>query len=204
MPSPTRISTTSWLRSRHGAATRRSRRSSSPTSTSPGASAFVVSGCPRSSVQGRTLLDDFLQLNREETVLVHKIRHSAFGYYEPLTPPHVFWRYGLDWHDIELMQDGDKLPVEHVADLLDMLLNKQPRFPTVEEIVSFHMDADAWERTFQRKRRRLVWLLRTAVKLGEDLAAGYDPGFGVWAPSPRTRWRGRRGARGRDALGSAE
>ena len=92
---------------------------------------------------------------------------------------------GLDWHDIELMEEDGKLPVDCVADLLEMLLDTEPRFPTAEEMVSCDMDADAgaWERTFQRKRRRLVWLFRTALKLEEDLASGYDPGFGC----PRRR-----------------
>ncbi len=128
-------------------------------------------GLPEIPPEGRTLIDEFLRLNHDEAVLVHKIRHSAFGYYEPLTPPHVFWCYGLDWHDIELMEEEGKLPVERVAELLEVLLDKQPRFPTAEESVSFHMDAGAgtWERRFAKKRRHLVWLLRTAVKLEEDL-----------------------------------
>ena len=128
-------------------------------------------GLPEIQPEGRTLLDDFLRLNRQEAVVVHKIRHSAFSYYEPLTPLHVFSCYGLEWHDIEQMEEDGKLPVERVETLLDMLLNEQPRFPTPEEIVAFHMDGDAGarERTFWRKRRHLVWLLRTAVKLEEDL-----------------------------------
>ena len=43
---------------------------------------------------------------------IWKVRHSVFSFYEPLTPPYVFWCYGLTWHNIELMQDGDKLPVK--------------------------------------------------------------------------------------------
>ena len=127
---------------------------------------------PEISPEGRTLLHDFLRLNREEAVLVHKIRHPAFGYYEPLTPPYVLWCYGLDWYDVELTEEDGNLPVERVAELLEVLIHKQIRFPTPEEIVSFHLHADAgaWEWSFWRKRRHLVWLFRTALKLGEDLA----------------------------------
>ena len=128
-------------------------------------------GLPEIPPEGRTLLDDFLRLNRQEAVVMWKLRHSAFGYYEPLTSPHVLWCYGLDWHDIELMEEDGTMPVERVAELLDVLLHKEPRLPTAEEMVAFHMDADGgtWERTFQRRRRHLVWLLRTAVRLEEDL-----------------------------------
>ncbi len=124
---------------------------------------------PEIPPEGRTLIDNFLRLNRQEAVLVHKIRHSAFSFYEGLTPPHVFWCYGLTWDEIEMMEEDGKLPVERVAELLEVLLNEQPRFSTAEEIVAFHADAGTWERTFRRKRKHLVWLLRTAVKLDEDL-----------------------------------
>lgn len=79
--------------------------------------------------------------------------------------------YGLGWHDIELMEEDGKLRVGRVLELLDVLFHKQPRFPTAEEVVSFRMAADAgtWAPTFRRRRRRLLWLFRTAVKLGEDL-----------------------------------
>ena len=82
------------------------------------------------------------------------------------------WCYGLRWDDIELMEEDGKLLMERVAELLDVLLHKEPRLPTAEEIVSFHMHAnvDAGEQPLQRRRRRLVWLLRTAENLGEDLA----------------------------------
>ena len=98
---------------------------------------------PEIPPEGRMFLDDFLRLNRQEAVLVHKIRHSAFGYYESLVPPHVLCCYGLDWFDIELMEEDGKLPVERVRRLLDMLVDGEPRFPTAEEIVAFHVDADA-------------------------------------------------------------
>ena len=127
---------------------------------------------PEIPVEGRSRLDEFLRLNHEEAVPIWKIRHSGFGYYEPLTPPHVFWCYGWHWHDIESMEEDRKLPVERVEELLEVLIDEQPRFPTAEEIVALHVDADAgaWERTFGKKRRHLVWLLRTALKLDEDLA----------------------------------
>jgi hypothetical protein len=75
-------------------------------------------------------------------------------------------RFVLDWFDISLMQDNDKLPLKHVRWLLDMLLDKEPRFPSAWDM---HPDASDWERTFRRKRRHLVWPLRTATRLEEDL-----------------------------------
>ena len=113
---------------------------------------------PEVPPEGLPLLDDFLRLNRQEAVVMWKLRHSAFGYHEPPTPPYVFWCYGLSWDDLSLMEDDGNLPVESVAELLEMLIDGDP-------VVS---DSD-WERTFRRKRRHLVWLFRAAVRLGEDL-----------------------------------
>lgn len=115
---------------------------------------------PEVPVVEQAVLDDFLRLNRQEAVVMWKLRHSAFSYYEPLTPPYVFWRYGLTWDDISSMQEGDKLPVGRVAELLELLIDGEP-------VISWD---NGWERTFRRKRRHLVWLFRTAVRLGEDLA----------------------------------
>ena len=128
-------------------------------------------GLPEIPAEGRMLVDDFLRLNRQEAVPSTSSATPPSATTNRSTPPHVLWCYGVDWHDIEQLEEDGKLPVERVAELLDMLIHEQPRFPTAEEIVAFHMDADAgtWERTFRRKRRRLVWLFRTAVKLGEDL-----------------------------------
>jgi len=116
-------------------------------------------GLPDIPVEGQTLLDEFLRLNRQEAVVMWKIRHSAFSFYEPLTPPYVFWCYGLTWDDLSLMEEDGKLPLRHVAELLEMLVDGQPAVSC----------DDDWERTL-RKRRHLVWLFRTAVRLGEDLA----------------------------------
>jgi hypothetical protein len=55
---------------------------------------------------------------------------------------------------------------------LDVLLDGEPRFPTPEQVVDLQMDADevvGRERTFRHKRRNLVWLFQTAVRLGEEL-----------------------------------
>jgi len=108
--------------------------------------------------EGVAFLDEFLRLNRQEAVPIWKIRHSAFSFYEPLTPPYVLWCYGLNWDDIELMEEDRKLPVERVAELLEMLVDREP-------VVS----VSDWEKTFGRKRRRLVWLFQTAIRLEEDL-----------------------------------
>ncbi len=37
--------------------------------------------------------------------------------------------------------------------------------------IHLHPDESTWAPTFPKKRRHLVWLLRTAVKLGEDRRA---------------------------------
>ena len=123
-------------------------------------------------VEGQEVLAEFLYLNRREAVPIWKIRHSAFSFYEPLTPPYVFWCYGLNWHDLSLLEEDRKLPVKRVADLLEMLIDKEPHLPTPENIVASHMAPDAvnWEPTFRKKRRHLVWLFRTAVRLREGLA----------------------------------
>ena len=101
-----------------------------------------------------------------------KLRHSAFGYHKPPTPPYVFWCYGLSWDEISMLEEDRKLPVERIAELLEMLVEGEPRLPSAEEIVSWDLDPEAfdgWERTFPKKRRHLTWLFRTAVRLGEDL-----------------------------------
>ena len=124
---------------------------------------------PQIPSERHTLFDEFLRLNHEEAVPIWKIRHSPFSFHEPLTPPYVFWAYGLTWHELSLMQEGDRLPVKRAAGLLKMLVEREPRSPAPEEI-TLHADAGSWERTFRRKRRHLVWLLGTAVRLREDLA----------------------------------
>jgi hypothetical protein len=113
---------------------------------------------PEIPVEGLPLLDDFLRLNRQEAVVMWKLRHSAFGYHEPPTPPYVFWCYGLSWDEISVLEEDRKLPVGRVAELLEMLVDGEP-------VVS----GSDWEKTFRRKRRHLTWLFRTAVRLGEDL-----------------------------------
>jgi hypothetical protein len=101
------------------------------------------------------------------------MRNSVFWCFDSLTPPYVFWAYGWYWDDIDLLKDNDgRLPPKHVRMLLDVLLDGEPRFPTPEQVVDLQMDADevvGRERTFRHKRRNLVWLFQTAVRLGEEL-----------------------------------
>lgn len=61
--------------------------------------------------------------------------------------------------------------MERIAELLDMLADGEPHLPTPEDIISWdmHPDASDWEPTFRKKRRHLVWLFQTALKLEEDL-----------------------------------
>jgi hypothetical protein len=129
---------------------------------------------PEIPPEGLTFLDGFLRLNRREAALARKLRNSAFCWYDSLVPPYVLWCYRLNWDDVDLMEDDGKLPLEHVRQLLDVLLNREPCFPTAEEVVSWDMrpEASTWEPTFWKKRRHLLWLFRTALKLEEDLVCG--------------------------------
>jgi hypothetical protein len=73
------------------------------------------------------------------------------------------------------MDEDGNLSLRNVQTLLDILLNGEPHFPTPQEVVDLRMDDDevkGWERTFRHKRRHFVWLLRTAVKLGEEVMCG--------------------------------
>ena len=72
---------------------------------------------PEIPVEGQAVLDEFLRLNRQEAVVMWKIRHSAFSFHEPLTPPYVFWAYGLNWDDIELGRQGTAPPYTRFMEL---------------------------------------------------------------------------------------
>jgi hypothetical protein len=120
-------------------------------------------------------LAEFLLLNRREAVLCRKMRNSAFCYYEPLSPPYVTWCYGLNWHALSCLEEDEKLPLRYVQRLLEVLLERKPHFPTRRQIIDLHMDAErckGWARVFPHKRRQLVWLFRTAVRLEEDVVCG--------------------------------
>ena len=43
-------------------------------------------------------------------------------------------------------------------------IDEEPRFPTSDDDM-----VTGWERTFRHKRRHLVWLFQTAVRLGEEV-----------------------------------
>jgi hypothetical protein len=128
---------------------------------------------PEIPSKGLLVLDEFLRLNRREAALQRRMRNSAFWCFDSLTPPYVFWAYGWYWDRIELLRDEDgRLPLKNVRRLLEVLLDGEPRFPTPEQVVDFGMDADeakGWERTFRHKRRSLVWLFQTALRLGEEV-----------------------------------
>jgi hypothetical protein len=121
-------------------------------------------------IQDLSLFDQFVQLSRREAALCRKMRNSAFRFSDSLMEPYVFWCYGLNWHDISCMTEDGKLPLKHVRRLLEMLLERKPRFPTPRQVAPD--EVKGWERTFRHKRRHLVRLFRTAVRLGEDLVCG--------------------------------
>ncbi len=76
-----------------------------------------------------------------------------------LTPPYIVWCYGLDAYDISLMEENGQLPPTHVEELLDVLIDKEARYPTAEEIVACDLGpnaCDGWGPTFRNKRRHLV------------------------------------------------
>jgi hypothetical protein len=132
---------------------------------------------PEVPPEGLPLLDQFMQMNRREAAIARKLRNSAFCYADSLVPPYVLWCYGIDWDDLDSLEEDGKLPLRHVRRLLrllDVLLDGEPHFPTAEEVVSWdmHPEASTWERIFWKKRRHLVWLFRTALKLEEDLICG--------------------------------
>ena len=128
---------------------------------------------PEVPVEGLPFVSDSWYLNRREAALVLRMRNSAFWFRDSLVEPYVLWCYRWYWDEVEMMEDEDrKLPLKSVRRLLDVLLNEEPTFATGEEIVKLHMDVDVvagWERTFRHKRRHLVWLFQTALRLGEEV-----------------------------------
>jgi hypothetical protein len=127
---------------------------------------------PEIPAEGLPFLDEFLQLNRRESALVLKMRNSRLWCSDSLPPPYVLWCYGLRWYDIEAFRDeAGGLPPQHVEQLLRVLLEEEPEFPTPKDVVKFNMDADevaGWGRTFRHKRRNLIWLFQTALRLEEE------------------------------------
>ena len=131
---------------------------------------------PEIPSKGVLVFDGFLRLNRREAALQRRMRHSAFWYCDSLVEPYVLSCYGWYWDDIEALRDeNSRLPLKNVRMLLEVLLDGEPRFPTPEQVVDFRMDADevrGWERTFRHKRRNLVWLFQTALRLEEEVVCG--------------------------------
>ena len=75
--------------------------------------------------------------------------------------------------------EADKISLENVQKLLDILLHDEPEFPTPEEVVGLRMDVDevaGWPRTFRHRRRQLVWIFQTALRLGEEVVySDFEP-----------------------------
>lgn len=128
---------------------------------------------PEIPAQGLPFLDEFLQLNRQESALVIKMRNTAFWCHDSMAPPYVLWCYGLRWYDIEALVDEEGcMPPDHVEKVLRRLLDEEPKFPTAKDVASFGMAADAiegWARTFRHRRRNLVWLFQTALRLDQAI-----------------------------------
>ncbi len=128
---------------------------------------------PEIPAEGLPFLDEFLRLNRREAALCRKMRNTAFWCCDSLPPPYVFWAYHWFWDEIEgLLNENRRLPLTHVQMLLDVLLNEEPRFPTPQQVVDLRMDAGevlGWERTFRHKRRNLIRLFQTALRLEEEM-----------------------------------
>ena len=72
-----------------------------------------------------------------------------------------------------MLEDEDgNLSLPNVRRLLEVLLNEETRFPAPRQVVGLSMDVDevaGWQRTFRHKRRHLVWLFQTALRLGEEV-----------------------------------
>jgi hypothetical protein len=132
---------------------------------------------PEIPENGLPFVEEFLELNRREAALELKMRTSKFAYYESRVKPYVLWCYELQWFRIEIMLgEAEKLTLDNVRELLDVLLHDEPKFATPEEVVELNMDLDevaGWERTFRHRRRHLVWLFQTALRLGEEVVYSY-------------------------------
>jgi hypothetical protein len=127
---------------------------------------------PEIPSEGLPFLDEFLRLNRREAALCRKMRNTAFWCCDSLIEPYVLWCYWWFWDEIEgLLNENRRLPLKHVRMLLDVLLNEEPRFPTREQVAGVRTDVDVvlgWDRTFRHKRRHLVWIFQTALRLEEE------------------------------------
>ena len=128
---------------------------------------------PEIPSEGLPFLDQFLDLNHREAALCRKMRNSATWFYDSLVEPYVLWCYRWYWDEVESLLDDDRrLPMERVRMLLEVLLTEKPRFPTLRLVADVGADPDVlsgWKRTFKHKRRNLVWLFQTALRLGEEV-----------------------------------
>jgi hypothetical protein len=119
--------------------------------------------------EGEGLADDqdaFLkvrQLAIREVRLLRKMRSPDCFFQDRRKPPYVLLSYGISWDDVELLVEGDKLPLEHILRLLDVVRNGKAS-----------TEALGWGRAFRRQRRRLVRLLRTAASLEEEVACRFE------------------------------
>ena len=102
-----------------------------------------------------TVFDEVRRLKRKAAALSRKLRSSLCCYRERRQPPYVLWCYGISWKDVAKHVKDDRLPLEHVLRLLEVLLKGKPREETVGRGRAF--------------RRRLVRFLRTAAYLEEDV-----------------------------------
>jgi hypothetical protein len=132
---------------------------------------------PEIPENGLPFVEEFLELNRREAALELKMRKSKFAYYESRVEPYVLWCYKLPWYHVEIMLgEAEKLSLNNVRELLDAVLHDEPKFATPEEVVDLNMDLDevaGWERTFRHRRRHLVWLFQTALRLDEEVVYSY-------------------------------
>jgi hypothetical protein len=139
----------------------------------------ALSWGPRSAAEGLpesppNVFDEVRRLKREVMALYRRLYSPSCFYRERKDPPYLLWHYGVTWDDLGRLAEGGVLPLEHVLRLLDVLLKGKPQLPTAESIVDLPFTTpgagDGPELAFRRKRRRLVRLLRTALRLEEDVA----------------------------------
>jgi hypothetical protein len=140
----------------------------------------ALSWGPRSTAEGLpesppTVFDEARRLKREVTALYRRLYSPSCFYRERRQPPYLLWHYGVTWEDVGRRAEDGRLPPECIAGLLRTLLDEEPRLPPPRPVADLFTDTDSRE-GWERKRRRLVRLFRTALRLEEDVVLGTAAG----------------------------
>lgn len=135
---------------------------------------------PEVPAEGQAALAEAQRLIKQETSITRHLHSPICCYGDYIAPPHVLSCYGIDWDDLQGLEEDGVLQLRQVIRLLDIVLSEEMRLPTAEELAARgHKDWDEahsveeWCRLLDRKRRQLIRFLRTAVGLEEDLVRGF-------------------------------